>query len=467
MYKQIKILCAIVLFNVISVSAIYSFQVEDSIEVRSSSGTIYVGEIVLAGNETTKDEVILREMRTKEGKPLDVEVLKRDLEKIYNTGLFTKVDVTPVPLSNDSMNLVITVEESFYLIPVPQGGIKEGDLRKIWAGLNVKWRNFRGMNETLGLSFGIFYEPFVKASYSNPWIGSDKYFISTSVGYSQRYIHDIYYLPPGTIVDKDTVPKYSSESFDVSGTFGRFINPNLSVSATVGYNLFHAEQFIEGRTLTPDGQDTYLSVRASSNLDSRDLFSYPSNGALGNIQLIKYGFGNHINFNRFSLEARKYVPIIPFDDYTIIFASKVVNSISWGGNVPPYLKEQFGYGETIRGWGATVFEGDNKLGFSAEFRFPIIKPNYLKGTDIPIVKKISMLSKLSYKYGLYFTTFYDVGGVWDKNENFYNTQFRSGYGVGLNAILPFNLVGRMDLCFSKRETGKYYVELDFGLSASF
>ncbi len=467
MQKQIKIFGAIILFNFLGVTTLYSFQVDDSIEVKSSSGTIYVGRIVLAGNETTKDEVILREMRTKEGKPLNVEVLERDLQNIYNTGLFTKIDVTPVPLSNDSINLIITVEESFYLIPVPQGGIKEGDLDKIWAGLKVRWRNFRGMNETLGLSFGIFYEPFVNASYSNPWMGSDKYFLSTSIGYAQRYIHDIYYLPPGTIVDKDTVPKYSSESFDVSGTFGRYINPNLSVSSTVGYSLFHAEKFIEGRTLTPDGQDTYLSVRVSSNLDTRDLFSYPSNGALGSLELTKYGFGNHINFNRFSIDARKYIPIIPFDGYTIIFASRVVNSISWGGNIPPYLKEQFGYGETIRGWSGTVFEGDSKLGGFAEFRFPIIKPNYIEGKDIPLIKKISLLKNLSYKYGLYFTTFYDVGGVWDKKDNFFNTQFRSGYGVGLNAILPFNFVGRMDLCFSKRVRDEYYIELDFGLSASF
>src|SRR5690606_16117140 len=118
----------IILFNFLGVTTLYSFQVDDSIEVKSSSGTIYVGRIVLAGNETTKDEVILREMRTKEGKPLNVEVLERDLQNIYNTGLFTKIDVTPVPLSNDSINLIITVEESFYLIPVPQGGIKEGDL---------------------------------------------------------------------------------------------------------------------------------------------------------------------------------------------------------------------------------------------------------------------------------------------------------------------------------------------------
>lgn len=51
------------------------------------------------------------------------------------------------------------------------------------------------MNETLGLSFGIGYEPFINASYSNPWLGSDKYFLSAGVGYAQKYVQDIYNLP--------------------------------------------------------------------------------------------------------------------------------------------------------------------------------------------------------------------------------------------------------------------------------
>ena len=455
------------LFIGLPLTPLFSYQISDSLK-GSSTNSIYVGQIIIAGNETTNEAVIRREMQTEEGEVLDVDVFKRDVEKINNLGLFTKVEVIPIPVSPDTVNFVINVEETFYILPVPQGGLRDGEFKKIWGGLNIKWRNFRGMNESLGLSFGIGYEPFINASYSNPWIGSDKYFFSTGGGYAQKYIQELYNLPPGTIVDIDTLPKYSTESMNANFSFGRFIDRNLSVSIGGGYNRTEVNDYRPGRSLSPTGIDDYPSAFLNSHLDSRDLFSYPSNGAYGDLDIIQYGFANdYINFNRVSLDFRKYIPIIPVDDYTIIFASRILNTISWGGNVPPYLKEKFGYGNEIRGWNSKVFEGDNLLGLYAEFRFPIIKPAFIEGKDLPIIKKISILRKISYKYGLYVTLFYDAGGVWDREDDFFKTQFRSGYGIGLNAILPFNAIGRMDVGFSRQRSDRFHVELKFGLSSSF
>lgn len=466
MDKSLKIL-AILVVNCLPLTSLFSYQVNDTIK-GDSTQIIYVGKIIITGNETTKDVVISREMQTKEGEILDVEVFKRDIEKINNLGLFTKVEVIPIPIAPDTVNFVISVEETFYILPVPQGGLRDGELKKIWGGLNIKWRNFRGMNESLGLSFGIGYEPFVNASYSNPWIGSDKYFFSTGGGYAQRYIQELYNLPPGTVADVDTLPKYSTESVNFNLSVGRYLTRNMSVSIGGGYNRTVVNEYMPGRSLSPTGVDDYPSASLNTHLDSRDLFSYPSNGAYGDLNITQYGFSNdYINFNRVSLDFRKYIPIIPTDGYTIIFASRILNSISWGGNIPPYLKEKFGSGNGIRGWNSKVFEGDNLLGLFAEFRFPIIKPAFIEGKDLPIIKKISILRKISYKYGLYVTLFYDAGGVWDKENNFLKTQFRSGYGIGLNAILPFNAIGRMDVAFSRQRSDRFHVELKFGLSSSF
>ena len=458
---------AMFIFTFPGLTSLFSMQLEDSAKT-DSTRKIYISKIIITGNDVTDERVILREMENQEGKPIDVEQLQYDLENVYNTGLFTKVDVTPVPVGEDSLTLLIDVEETFYILPIPQGGIKEGDLNKIWGGINLKWRNFRGLNETVGLSFGIGYEPFIRASYSNPWIGSDKYFISLSGGYAIRNIQDIYIYPPGTIIDKDTVERYGTTNFDFQANVGRYITNDLNVSIGLGFHRLHVSDYKPGRTLASNGTDEYPTASLNSHLDSRDLFSYPSNGAYGNFAIKKFGFANkYINFNRVSLDFRKYVPIIPFDNYTIILASRVLNAVSWGGNVPPYLKEQFGYGEIIRGWGEKVFEGDNLLGGFVELRFPIIKPNYIQGKYLPIIKSISFLKGLSYKYGLYLTSFFDIGGVWDKDDNFFETKFRNGYGVGINAILPFDFVGRMDVSFSKKTPGETSVDIDFGLSASF
>jgi outer membrane protein assembly factor BamA len=147
-----------------------------------------IRNIILAGNETTDEDVILRELKSMENSKLDANVLKDDLQRLNNLGLFTKIDIYPVP--TDSMNaidLMFVFEESIYLIPLPQGGFRNGQLSEFWAGLNLIWRNFRGRNETLSASFGIGSDPFASISYSIPWIGRDAHFFSSfSAGYSNN-----------------------------------------------------------------------------------------------------------------------------------------------------------------------------------------------------------------------------------------------------------------------------------------
>jgi hemolysin activation/secretion protein len=51
------------------------------------------------------------------------------------------------------------------------------------------------------------------------------------------------------------------------------------------------------------------------------------------------------------------------------------------------------------------------------------------------------------RYGLYATIFYDIGTVWEKSESIKKKQFLSGTGVGLNLLLPFDYIVRLDWGF--------------------
>jgi outer membrane protein assembly factor BamA len=83
-----------------------------------------------------------------------------------------------------------------------------------------------------------------------------------------------------------------------------------------------------------------------------------------------------------------------------------------------------------------------------------------------IINKLPVVKQFSYRYGLYATLFYDLGGVWGRKENITNTQFKSGYGIGLNFLLPFNFVARTDLGF-RRENSKFKGQIIVSLDASF
>jgi len=161
---------------------LYSHQFSDS-----TIKNIIISDVIITGNDVTKPDIILREIHSKKGTPLDLQTLQDDVNRLYNLKLFSKVEVFPVPESYDSMKLIFDVQEMFYIMPIPQAGFKEGSIKKFWAGLRLNWRNFRGRNESLNFSFGLGYEPFIGLSYSVPWITDDRY----SIGGGVRYIQSV------------------------------------------------------------------------------------------------------------------------------------------------------------------------------------------------------------------------------------------------------------------------------------
>lgn len=445
----------------------------DSIKIRGDStislSNVYLNKILIAGNKVTDDDIIRRELTIKENSKLNFLELEEDVKRIYRLGLFNKVDVIPVPTETPGrVNIMILVEERFYILPMPQGGFRDGEFSKFWAGLNVRWNNFRGRNETAGLSFGIGYEPFVNVSYSVPWIGKDAhYFSSASVRYSKNYNRSLIALNDTT---SNIIPSksdnFANYNFEAEYKLGKYFNKNFSASTNFKYHIIQTSQYEPGRTVSTDGKDNFLTFSASGKFDTRNSTEYSLSGSYYSLQYEKFGFGKLFDFNRINFDTRKFIPIKLSDKYAITFASRTVGTLSFGGTIPSYLYEFFGYDKLIRGYKKIVYEGENQLGLFNEFRIPVVDPFYIKGKSIPIAKKISMLKNISYKFGLYATIFFDMGGVWNKNDNFFNTRFRNGFGAGLNFILPFGFVGRTDFAFRKEEK-RFIPQVVFDLDASF
>jgi outer membrane translocation and assembly module TamA len=81
------------------------------------------------------------------------------------------------------------------------------------------------------------------------------------------------------------------------------------------------------------------------------------------------------------------------------------------------------------------------------------------------VKSLPYLHKLPYRYGLYFITFYDIGTVWNEDDEVRKIRFQNGAGIGLNAIMPFGMIGKIEWAarLSKPTVG----QVIFGLGAKF
>lgn len=449
----------------IALTNLYSYTLDSLNKVDSN---VYIGKIIVVGNNTTKDFVILREMSTKEGSLFDLEIITEDLNKIRNLGLFNKVDIIPTPdFKNNKIDLYISVEEQYYILPIPQAGIEEGDIKKLWGGLNLIWRNFRGRNEMLNLSFGVGYQPFIIMNYFTPWIGEEEHFFgAVSIKYNKTLNRSLKDRNISGAL-KDSLKGYNIESFGGNITIGKYLTKYLALSANYSISLNDFSGNYLGNTFSGEPKEIFGTLSLNTFFDKRNNIFYTTDGSYFKIDLIKYGvFNKYIDFNKFRFDLRHYLPLKLSKNYSISLASKLIGGISFGGNVPAYLEETFGYSEIIRGWDNFVFQGENLLGFFNEIRIPIVKPFYVKGTDHFIIKKISFARGFSYQYGLYCTLFFDIGGVINRSEELNKVIFRNGFGAGLNVILPFNLVARTDLAFRFNQD-KIKTRIVFGLNAFF
>lgn len=412
-----------------------------------------VRDVVITGNKITKDVVILREMSLKKGSIFTYKKYNDDLQNIYNTRLFPKVDIIPIPVNDKEVVLNVDVTERFlYITPFPTGGIDDGEWKKIWAGVNTKWDNFRGMNESINFNFRVFYNPRVSLSYSNPWIGKNlKLLIGIGGSWSRTRNQNLTTVgrPIGTNTLTFEDENYLNIRYNADLTVGKKIGKHLSVFTNYMYNFLRVNEYKPGRTVSPTGVDKYLAIGGGFSYDTKNLHDYTTMGHYLSSYYHRYGFlDEQINFGRFTFQSENFIPFYITDNYFMTFASRLYTSLAVGAVIPSYHHKTLGYSDDyVRGWKGLAYEGDDVFTLYNELRIPIVKPRYIMANKLPLLKSLPVIKDLPLKYGLYFTLIYDIGTTWFKNDRLADKRFLSGAGVGLNLIAPFGYVFRIDWVF--------------------
>jgi len=431
---------------------------------------LIVKDIVITGNKVTKDEIILREMSLKKGQKFTLKKYSDDILSIYNLALFTKVEIIPLPVSDKEITLNVEVQERWYILPLPQAGIEDGEWKKIWIGLNLRWDNFRGRNETINFGFRLFYNPAAGIRYYVPWIG-EKLHLYTTVEASWSRTRNQSLIAVGKPSGSGTIQyhdnNFTNIQYKAAFTLGKHITKKFSVFTDYRFYFLRVSEYQPGRTLSPDGVDRYLYLGAGAMFDSRDLIEYATKGDYLKTTYGRYGFlDEEINFGRFTFENQSFIPVHLNKNYYFTIASKLFTSLAVGAVIPFYNHEYLGYSEDyVRGWKKQAFEGENVFTIYNEVRIPILKPRYIKGKDMIIAKDLPIIKDLALRHGLYFTLIYDIGTVWYKDERITNKRFLSGAGIGLDFIAPFGYIFRTNWVF---RLGKPTVgQIVFSIGAKF
>lgn len=145
---------------------------------------VYVRRVSFKGNETSKDEVIRREMRQFEGAWFSQASLDRSKIRLQRLSYFEKVEIeTPqVPGTDDQVDVVVSIEER------PAGSFSVGlgfsEIQGLIYSLSVQQENFLGSGNRVGM--GISSSQIIKSiniSFDDPYWTDD----GVSRGFYLRY----------------------------------------------------------------------------------------------------------------------------------------------------------------------------------------------------------------------------------------------------------------------------------------
>lgn len=364
----------------------------------------------------TKDYVIKREIRhTKVGEILDVNKIKKDLQRIYNLGYFENIAWHPERgTKEDRVVVVIKITEG-----LPRGqaifGASYGSGGKLSGQVSVSKDNLFGRGRKASISSEFGYITSYSISYFEPW--ADKK--NTSLGLEvfnttiKRELRQ----------DKE-VTSYDEKKSGGSIVVGRPIGENTRLSLGIeGKNVDIVEKSGPPIPSNYISEGKVRSLTLTYTKDTRDNVFSPATGKRDNISVESSGgmLGGNVDFTKYEIDFRKYWRL---KKSKFIFAQRLQGGIYDGTKL---LAEEFyiGGADTIRGYDENVSQGTKMLTLNSEVRFPIAG-NFT---------------------GCFF---YDWGDAWIDKAKISN--FKRGTGLGVRFLIPGLGPIRLDWGYNLQES---------------
>jgi outer membrane protein insertion porin family len=260
---------------------------KDSLDVHfniTENHQVYVRNIDIAGNTKTRENVIRREMKIMPGDIFNRELLMRSAREIWILNYFADVRPDVVPVDDDKIDLLVTVEEK----SSDQANASIGFTAEygIMGGAGVQFNNFMGKGQQLAFNFnqGTQYSFYsyttpsqyrsLSLSFTDPMINDTPVLVGFSAFYYLRGQNSYY---SGIPLDREVFggsvrlgrrlkwpDNYFRVSWMVQGTNKRYRGSQTDL-----------EDFLGGIAETVG-----LSVTQSVSRDSRDHPEFPSRGSI-------------------------------------------------------------------------------------------------------------------------------------------------------------------------------------------
>jgi len=425
---------------------------------------VVAGKISIIGNRITHPNIIRREIKFREGDTLRIASLPQTLEhareNIFNTRLFNFVtlDTSFNPITK-CLDLNISVIERWYVWPIPyiqlsdqniNAWLQTWDWSKLTYGVDFKFYNVRGRNETLKIITHFGFNQKYGFTYTVPYVNK-KQTVGLGFGADIDLNHQVaistvenkpwYYNGP------DTYPKQLTYAYGEV-----LLRPSIYVIHTfrLAYSHYYFQDTLlhqPGFSLTFSNNQDFATVWYQYKNDHRDVQYYPLRGWYFDLEF------NHCA--PYSFTHNTYVKSL-FRKYFQLhnrwyYAFSVLGKLSLESQQPYYLQKGLGYNrDFVRGYEYYVVDGQHYLVFKTNVKFAILperveKMNFISSTKfntIPLALYANIFADMGYVYA-YRQQAYGFEDVYIPFNSLQNT-FMMGYGLGLDFTTYYDVVIRLE-----------------------
>ncbi len=400
---------------------------------------VTINDVIISGNDTTKDRVVRRYIYLAPGDKFNAKDLKDSKNALGRTGFFEKVDIKTEKISDNKINLLVKVKETATGSISLGGGY--GSYEGLMLNASVSDKNVfgSGINTALGFELSKISKNY-NFSFSNPKVWDSMYSLSMDF-YKKNYEYTDYTQDQlgGDIMIGREFYRYFHASTGVGYVDNKStVNDNSIYENGIFYNDKYKKLSLFG-TLSYDNTDDYYipreGMKASINLEYGKL-----SGSDYNSTMYPGGYGDMTKINA---KIGFYYGLEDWIDYDLILRLKGRYSKINSNN-----NEKLPIAERLFSGGVGSIRGFNSYSLSPYFIDPTNgKRNLLGGTDkasvsleasVPLSEAAKMRLAFFYDYGKISTDRHD-----SSDSNIVNNITRSSTGIVLewrSGFGPINLI---------------------------
>ncbi|KAB1443902.1 outer membrane protein assembly factor BamA [Pseudodesulfovibrio senegalensis] len=372
-------------------------KVVDVMYTISKHQKVHIRRVLLEGNITTRDNVILRAMRLADGDQFSGTKLNMSTRKLDRLGYFESVNVTPVQTGNpDEMDLLVKVKEK----PTGNfgGGVGYSTFDGAFIGANIGEKNLFGKGYSLNLAAQLgekktafdlgFYNPMVYDS--NLGFGAR--------AYNKQQDLDDY--------ERDSV----GSTFRLHYPLGNYTSVDGEY-AIEHYEIHDVSSDADSDIKDDEGTHLLSSLALKLKRDTLDNREYPTSGYVWTGKMTYGGglIGGTDNFVKYTMKTDYYQDLF----WKTVFHWKgfvgFVHENIDGGEIPSDQRFKLGGIDSVRGYSkrkivAMKSDGSDKI-----------------GGDKAFYTNLEVIIPVSDDWGIQFVPFFDLGNVWKEGEFWFDS----------------------------------------------